>query len=178
MTRPPGTDVGRLLVLSAVATAAGTLSAFWIEQQVLSPPASLPSLLVVGLLEEALARLVPLVCTFYLWSYCRRRLLSKTEGLLATVVSGLTVSGLELVFKLRYLARLEQTARLDALLLPIAFVHLPLALVAGRFAYALGERVHGSREIGMPRPSRRTLGYFVGGYLLLVAVHVTYNAVV
>lgn len=134
--------------------------------------------MLVGLIEEGFVRLVPLVVTFYLWSYHRGRLLSKTEGLLATVVSGLTVSGLEFVLKLQSLTRLERIARFDALVLPIVFIHIPLALAAGRFAYALGERIHGSEDIGFPRLSRRTLGYLVVGYLLLAGVHATYNAVV
>ncbi|MDX1744884.1 MAG: hypothetical protein R3324_03005 [Halobacteriales archaeon] len=172
-----GTLVG-VLVLSTLITAAGVGTAYWLEVQFLPQTPSFTSLVLVGLLEEGFVRLAPLVVTFYLWSYYRGRLLSKTEGLLATIGSGVTVGGLELVLKLQYLDQIERIAHFDALVLPIVFVHLPLALLAGRFAYALGERIHGSDDIGLPQLSRRTLGYLVVGYLILVGVHVAYNAFV
>lgn len=167
-----------ILALGVLTTTIGVGIAYWLELQVLPGTPSLVVLVGVGLIEEGFVRLMPLVGTFYLWSYRRGRLLSKTEGLLATLASGVTVSVLELVLKLRYLAQFEQIAQFDALVLPIVFVHIPLALVAGRFVYALGERIHRTENIGLPRLSRRTLGYLAGGYLLLAGVHVTYNAIV
>lgn len=167
-----------VFVLSTLITASGVGTAYWLEVQFLPRTPSLGALVLVGLVEEGFVRLAPLVVTFYLWSYYRGRLLSKTEGLLATIGSGVTVGGLELVLKLQYLDRIERIAHFDALVLPIVFVHLPLALLAGRFAYALGERIHGNEDIGLPRLSRRTLGYLVVGYLLLAGVHVAYNALV
>lgn len=167
-----------ILLLSGLITASGVGAAFWLETWILPQTPSFTALVLVGLIEEGFVRLAPLVVTFYLWSYYRGRLLSKTEGLLATVGSGATVGGLELVLKLQYLDRIERIAHFDALVLPIVFVHLPLALVAGRFAYALGERIHGSEDIGLPRLSRRMLGYLVVGYLVLAGVHIAYNALV
>lgn len=172
------TSIAGMLILSTVTTAAGTGIAYWVEQQAVLVTSPTFFQVTVGLIEEAFVRLIPLFVTFYFWSYHRGELLSKTEGLLAATVSGLTVSGLELIFKLQYLTQLERTIHLDALLAPIVFVHLPLALVAGRFAYALGEQIHGRQDIGLPRLSRRTFGYLAVGYFILVGIHVTYNATI
>lgn len=87
-------------------------------------------------------------------------------------------AGLELAVKLEYLARLEAAAQFDALVLPILFVHLPFALVAGRFAYALGERIHGTDKVGLPSPSRRTLLLLLAGYLVLAIAHLSYNLLI
>jgi hypothetical protein len=164
-----------LAVASVVATGIGVWLAYTLELALLGTTSAAAWALAVGFIEEAFVRLVPLVLIFYAWSYRIGELLSKTEGLLATVVSGLTVAGLELVVKLEYLARLEETARFDSLVLPILFVHLPFALLAGRFAYALGERVHGIDAVGVPSLSRRTVGLLLVGYLVLAFAHVGYN---
>lgn len=163
--------------VSAVVTAVGVALALQLEL-LLGPSAAPTDLLLVGLIEEALVRLAPLILTFYLLSHRQGRLLTKTEGFLATVASGGTVAGLEFAIKLEYLARLEAAARFDALVLPILFVHLPFALVAGRFAYALGERLHGTGQFGRPELSRRTLLLLVAGYLVLAIAHVLYNLAV
>lgn len=149
--------------------------AYWGEQQLLLLVEPAESFVAVGLIEEALVRLVPLILTFYLWSYRRGHLLTKTEGFVATIASGFTVSALELAFKLEYLSELERAVRFDALVLPVVFIHLPLALIAGRVAYALGERVHDHGSVGLPRLSGRSVVYLVCAYLLLAAVHITYN---
>ncbi|WP_435119966.1 hypothetical protein [Halolamina sp. C58] len=133
--------------------------------------------LLVGLVEEGFVRLVPLILTFYAWSYRGGQLLSKTEGFLAAVTSGLTVAVLEVVFKLEYLKRFESAVQFDSLVLPILFVHLPFALLAGRFAYALGERIHGTDEVGVPTLSRRTAVLLVVGYLVLALAHVGFNLI-
>lgn len=172
------TSLAGMLLLSTGTTAGGAGFAYWVEQQAVLVTSPIFFQVTVGLIEEAFVRLIPLIVTFYLWSYYRGQLLSKTEGLLGAAVSGLTVSGLELIFKLQYLTQLERTIHLDALLAPIVFVHLPLALVAGRFAYALGEQIHGRQDIGLPRLSRRTFGYLAVGYLILVGIHVTYNVAI
>lgn len=167
-----------LLALSGTLTAGGVLLAFQVELTLLPRTPSSGQLVVVGLVEESLVRLVPLIATFYVWSYLRGQLLTKTQGFLATVVSGLVVAGLELVLKLQYLSELETVARFDSLLLPIVFVHLPFALIAGRFAYALGQRVHDTESISTPTLSRRTVAILVSGYLLLALAHVLYNSAV
>lgn len=167
-----------LAIFSAAVTGAGVWVAYQVELVLL--PIITPRLwiLLAGFLEEAFVRLLPLILVFYAWSYHRGGLLSKTEGLLAATISGLTVSALELIFKLQYLTRLERTVHFDALVAPIVFIHLPLTLVAGRFAYALGEQIHGRQNIGLPRASRRALGYLLVGYLILAGIHVTYNAII
>lgn len=167
-----------LLALSTLMTAVGVGIAYQLELVLLPGAPSPGKLVLVGLIEEAFVRLLPLIATFYLWSYWRGHLLSKTEGLLATVLSGVVVAGLELVVKLQYLAQFEMAARFDALVLPILFVHLPFALVAGRFAYALGERIHGPKIISRPAFSRRTLVLLLSDYLLLAGGHVLYNALI
>lgn len=173
----PGSVLG-LLGLSVLTTTVGVVLAYRLELALLPGTPSLGRVVLVGLIEEAFVRLVPLFVTFYVWSYVRGHLLSKTEGFLAAVLSGVTVAGLELVVKLRYLARFEAAVRFDALVLPILFVHLPFALLAGRFVYALGERIHGSAPITGPELSRRTFALFVLGYLLLATAHVLYNSTV
>lgn len=164
--------------LSALVTAVGVGVAFLVELRLLDGASPMLEVVLVGLIEEAFVRLVPLVLTFYLLSVRRDRLLSKTEGLLATVASGATVAGLELAIKLEYLAQLEAAARFDELVLPIVFIHLPLALIAGRFAYWLGERIHGPGEFGPPSLSRRTLLLLGAGYAALALVHLAYNLAV
>lgn len=164
--------------VSVVATGVGVWIAFQFELVLFQATTTAVWTLLVGFVEEAFVRLIPLILTFYLWSYWQGQLLSKTEGLLATIASGLTVGGLELVFKLEYLSRLEETVQFDSVVLPILFVHLPFALLAGRFAYALGERVHGTDAIGFPSLSRRTVVLLIAGYLTLVLAHVGYNLVV
>lgn len=94
------------------------------------------------------------------------------------MASGLTVAFLELLLKLEYLSRFEATAQFDSLVLPLVFIHHPFALLAGRFADALGERIHGINDIGFPSLSRRTLAALILGYLLLAVVHVGYNLLV
>lgn len=168
----------RLLGLSAVTTAIGVWIAYQLELTLLPVMPSFGQIVLIGVIEEAFVRLVPLIVTFYLWSYSRGELLSKLEGLAATITSGVTVAGLELVIKLDYLARLEMAARFDALVLPILFVHLPFALVAGRFAYALGERIHGTDTISIPTFSRHTFAVLLIGYLLLAVTHIIYNVLV
>ncbi|MDG5777159.1 hypothetical protein QA599_11940 [Haloarculaceae archaeon H-GB1-1] len=167
-----------LLGLSALLTAAGVGVAYQLELVLLPRTPSSRQLILVGFIEEAFVRLVPLIATFYIWSYVRGHLLSKTEGLLVAVLSGVVVAGLELVFKLQYLAQFEMAAHFDALVLPILFVHLPFALVAGRFAYAVGERIHGTEIISRPSFSRQTLALLVAGYLLLTIGHILYNLLI
>jgi hypothetical protein len=169
------TSVGWVLILSALTTAVGTGIAYWGEQQLLSLVDPAKFFVAVGLIEEALVRLAPLIATFYLWSYRRGHLLTKTEGLVATIASGVTVSSLELALKLEYLSELERAVQFDTLVLPVIFIHLPLALVAGRIAYALGERIHNNGVVGLPQLSGRTLMSLVCSYLLLAAAHITYN---
>jgi hypothetical protein len=171
-------SLGELVVVSSVVTGIGVWSAYQFELALLQVTTVTTWTLLVGLVEEAFVRFIPLILVFYGWSYRQGQLLSKTEGLLATVVSGLTVALLELVLKLEYLSRLEATVRFDSLVLPLVFVHLPFALLAGRFAYALGERIHGTDEIGLPSLSRRTLTILLLGYLGLAVVHVGYNLLV
>lgn len=156
-------------------TSVGACVAYLLELALLQATTNVTWTLLVGLVEEALVRFLPLILTFYGWSYRRGRLLSKTEGLLATVTSGFTVAGLEVLLKLEYLAQLETTVRFDSLLLPLVFVHVPFALLAGRFVYTLGERTHGNDPIGIPSPSRRTAVLLVLGYLGLALAHVGYN---
>lgn len=167
-----------LVVSSAVVTGVGVWTAYQVELALL--PATSPRIwtLLAGFIEEAFVRFIPLIVVFYLWSYWQDHLLSKTEGLLATVASGLTVGGLELVLKLEYLSRLEETVRFDSILLAVLFVHLPFALLAGRFVYALGERIHGPDTIGLPSLSRRILVLLLGSYLALALVHVVYNLLI
>lgn len=167
-----------LVGVSSVVTGVGVWVAYQFELLLLGVTTLATWTLLVGLVEEAFVRFVPLILVFYGWSYRRGTLLSKTEGLLATVASGLTVALLELVLKLEYLSRLEATVRFDSLVLPLVFVHLPFALLAGRFAYALGERIHGSDDIGLPSLSRRTLAALVLGYLALAFAHVGYNLLI
>jgi hypothetical protein len=167
-----------LLGLSALMTATGVGIAYQLELVLLPRTPSSSQLILVGFIEEAFVRLVPLIATFYIWSYVRGHLLSKTEGFLAAVLSGLIVAGLELVFKLQYLAQFEMAAHFDALVLPILFVHLPFALVAGRFAYTLGERIHGDGAISYPSFSRRTFALLLAGYLLLATGHILYNVLI
>jgi len=167
-----------LFGLSALMTAGGVGIAYQLELMLLPRTPSSNQLILVGFIEEAFVRLVPLIATFYLWSYVRGHLLSKTEGFLAAVLSGVVVAGLELVFKLQYLAQFEMAAHFDALVLPILFVHLPFALVAGRFAYAVGVRIHGTETISRPSVSRRTLALLVAGYLLLAMGHILYNILI
>lgn len=174
MTRRYRSLVG-IVLLSAVVTGVGVWLAYLFELVLLQMTPITTWSLLVGLVEEAFVRFVPLILTFYVWSYRRGRLLSKTEGFLAAVTSGLTVSVLELVLKLEYLTRFETAVRFDSLVLPLVFVHLPFALLAGRFAYALGERIHGTDEIGVPSLSRRTAVLLVVGYLGLALIHVGYN---
>lgn len=176
MSRHP--DLPVIVALAVATTTIGVVVAFWLELQVLPETSSLTGVVFVGLVEESFSRLLPLVATFYTYSRYRGRLLRKTEGLLATIASGVTVGGLELALKLQYLSHIEAAARFDALVLPIVFIHLPFALVAGRFAYWLGERIHGDGTIGIPRLSRRTVGYLLAGYVVLVAFHVAYNLTV
>lgn len=163
---------------SVVVTGIGVWLAYTLELVLLGTTSTIAWTLVVGFVEEAFVRFIPLILVFYAWSYWRGELLSKVEGLLTTVVSGLTVAGLELVLKLEYLSRLEATARFDSLVLPIVFVHLPFALLAGRFAYALGERIHGTDDVGFPSLSRRTVGLLIVGYFVLALAHVGYNLIV
>lgn len=167
-----------LATISAVVTGVGVWSAYQAELALL--PATSPRIwtLLAGFIEEAFVRLLPLIVVFYLWSYNQGQLLSKMEGFLATVASGLTVGGLELILKLEYLSRLEETVRFDSLVLPVLFVHLPFALLAGRFAYTLGERIHDSDTVGLPSLSRRTLVLLLGGYLALALSHVVYNLLI
>jgi len=167
-----------LATFSALVTALGVLIAYRVELVLLSATTSRLWMWLAGFIEEAFVRLLPLILVFYVWSYARDRLLSKTEGLLATVASGLTVGGLELVLKLEYLSRLERTAQFDSILLPLLFVHLPFALLAGRFVYTLGERIHGTDTVGLPSLSRRTLGLLLGGYLVLGLAHVVFNLLI
>ena len=177
MTRRYRSLIG-LTGASVVVTGIGVWLAFALELALLPTTSTAVLTLVVGFVEEAFVRLIPLILVFYAWSYWHGELLSKFEGLLATVISGLTVAGLELVLKLEYLSRLEATARFDSLVLPIVFVHLPFALLAGRFAYALGERIHGTDAVGLPSLSRRTVGLLIVGYLVLALAHVGYNLIV
>ncbi|MBX0296609.1 MULTISPECIES: hypothetical protein [Haloarculaceae] len=167
-----------LVGVSSVVTGVGVWIAYQFELLLLGATTVATWTLLVGLVEEAFVRFVPLILVFYGWSYWRGQLLSKTEGLLATVASGLTVALLEFVLKLEYLSRLEATVRFDSLVLPLVFVHLPFALLAGRFAYALGERIHGSDDIGLPSLSRRTLAALVLGYLALSLAHIGYNVLI
>ena len=167
-----------LAAASVVVTGIGVWIAYTLELALTGATSTVVWTLVVGFVEEAFVRLIPLILVFYAWSYWHGELLSKFEGLLATVISGLTVAGLELVLKLEYLSRLEATARFDSLVLPIVFVHLPFALLAGRFAYALGERIHGTDAVGLPSLSRRTVGLLIVGYLVLALAHVGYNLIV
>lgn len=178
MRAPVGRASVPLLGLSVLTTAVGVAIAYRIELAFIHAPLPWEQLLTVGFIEEALVRFVPLIVTFYAWSYRRGYLLSKTEGLLATLVSAATVAGLELALKLRYLSGLETAARFDALVLPVLFVHLPFALIAGRLVYALGQRIHGTQAVGLPSLSRQTIMLLVLGYLLLVGAHVTYNVLV
>lgn len=164
-----------IAVLSAVVTGIGVWLAYLFELTLLQVTPITMWTLLVGLVEEGFVRLVPLILTFYAWSYLRGQLLLKTEGFLAAVTSGLTVAVLELVLKLEYLTRFETAAQFDSLVLPILFVHLPFALFAGRFAYALGERIHGTDEVGVPSLSRRTAVLLVVGYFVLVLAHIGYN---
>lgn len=177
MTRRFRSLVG-IAPLSAVVTGVGVWLAYLFELALLQLLSVTTWSLLVGLVEEGFVRLIPLILTFYAWSYWRGRLLSKTEGFLATVTSGLTVAVLELVLKLEYLTRFETAVQFDSLVLPLMFVHLPFALVAGRFAYALGERIHGTDEIGIPSLSRRTTVLLVVGYLALALAHVGYNLLI
>ncbi|WP_276274326.1 hypothetical protein [Haloarcula litorea] len=174
MTRHYPSLVG-ISVLSAVVTGLGVWLAFLAELALLPATTSTTWTLLVGFVEEAFIRFLPLILTFYAWSYWRGRLLSKTEGLFATIASGLTVAGLEILLKLEYLTQLETTVRFDSLFLPLVFVHLPFALLAGRFVYALGERIHGTAAIGFPSLSRRTGALLILGYLVLSLAHVGYN---
>lgn len=174
MTRRYRSLVG-ITVVSAIVTGVGVWVAYLLELALLQATTNMTWTLLVGLVEEALVRFLPLILTFYGWSYWRGRLLSKTEGLLATVTSGFTVAGLEVLLKLEYLAQLEATVRFDSLLLPLVFVHVPFALLAGRFVYALGERIHGNEPIGIPSLSRRTAVLLVLGYLGLALAHIGYN---
>lgn len=164
-----------LVTISAVVTGVGVWIAYQVELALL--PATSPRIwtLLAGFIEEAFVRFIPLIVVLYLWSYWQDHLLSKTEGLLATVASGLTVGGLELILKLEYLSRLEATVQFDSILLPVLFVHFPFALLAGRFAYALGERIHGPDTVGLPSLSRRTLVLLLGGYFVFALAHVVYN---
>ncbi|ELZ68893.1 hypothetical protein C457_10796 [Haloferax prahovense DSM 18310] len=171
-------SLGELVVVSSVVTGIGVWYAYQFELALLQVTTVATWTLLIGLVEEALVRFIPLILIFYGWSYWQGQLLSKTEGLLATVASGLTVALLELVLKLEYLSRLEATVRFDSLVLPLVFVHLPFALLAGRFAYALGERIHGTDDIGLPTLSRRTLATLVLGYLALSLAHVGYNLLI
>lgn len=167
-----------IMALSAVVTGVGVWLAYLFELALLRVVPVTTWALLVGLVEEGVVRLVPLILTFYAWSYWRGRLLSKTEGFLAAVTSGVTVAVLELVFKLEYLTRFETAAQFDSLVLPLVFVHLPFALVAGRFAYALGERIHETDEIGVPSLSRRTVVLLALGYLGLALAHIGYNLLI
>ena len=171
-------DLGAAAGLGVLLTGVGVALALWLELRLLGRTSPAIGVVAVGLLEEALVRLVPLIATFYLLSARRGRLLTKAQGLVATVASGATVAGLELAVKLEYLSRLEAAARFDALVLPVVFVHLPLALVAGRFAYWLGERLHGTGEFGRPDLSRRALGLLAAGYVALALAHLLYNLTV
>lgn len=167
-----------LVVLSSVVTGVGVWIAFKVEL-VLLPATTTPIwTFLAGFIEEAFVRFIPLIVVLYLWSYRQDQLLSKTEGLFATVASGLTVGGLELILKLVYLSRFEATVQFDSVVLPVLFVHLPFALLAGRFVYALGKRVHGTDTIGLPSLSRRTVFLLIGGYLALGLAHVGYNLIV
>ncbi|WP_416840214.1 hypothetical protein [Haloferax sp. DFSO52] len=166
-----------LAIVSAGVTGVGVWVTYHLELALLQTAVAPFQPLAVGLVEESFVRFVPLIVVFYLWSYRQGRLLTKTEGLVATIVSGLTVAGLEVVLKLQFLSYVEETARLDALGLPILFVHIPFALVAGRFVYALGERIHGHDTVGVPSPSPRTIAILAAGYLLLALAHVGYNIV-
>lgn len=174
MTRRYRSLVG-IIVVSAIVTGVGAWLAYLLELALLQATTNMTWTLLVGLVEEALVRFLPLILTFYGWSYWRGRLLSKNEGLLATVTSGFTVAGLEVLLKLEYLTQLEATVRFDSLLLPLVFVHVPFALLAGRFVYALGERVHGNEPIGTPSLSRRTTTLLILGYLGLALAHIGYN---
>ena len=167
-----------LAVVSSVVTGIGVWSAYQFELALRQVTTITTWTVLVGLIEEAFVRFIPLILVFYGWSYWRGELLSKTEGLLATVISGLTVAFLELLLKLEYLSRIEATAQFDSLVLPLLFVHLPFALLAGRLAYALGERIHDTDDIGFPSLSRRTLAVLILGYLGLAVVHVGYNLLV
>lgn len=167
-----------LLGLSALLTATGVGMAYLIELVVLPKAPTSTQVILVGFIEEAFVRLLPLVVTFYIWSVLRGQLLSKAEGFVAAVLSGVVVAGLEVVFKLRYLAQFEGAARFDALILPILLVHLPFALLAGRLAYEIGDRVHGPETIRVPSFSRRTGALLLGGYLLLASGHILYNVLV
>lgn len=166
-----------ITVTSVLVTGVGVWVTYWFELLLLGHISLSTWTILVGFMEEALVRFFPLILVFYVWSFRAGHLLSKVEGLVATLASGLTVAGLEAVLKLQYLARLEEAVRFDAVLQPILFVHLPFALLAGRFAYALGERIHGSDAIGVPSLSRRTVGLLVAGYLILALAHVGYNLV-
>lgn len=167
-----------LAIFSVIVTGVGVVIAYQFELALLQTTTPAVWMLLVGFVEEAFVRLIPLVLIFYLWSCWHGQLLSKTEGLFATVTSGLTVGGLELILKLEYLSRLEETVRFDSVVLPILFVHLPFALLAGRFAYALGEQIHGNNVIGVPSLSRRTVVLLMVGYLTLALAHIGYNLVV
>ncbi|MCL7418442.1 MAG: hypothetical protein M8354_11480 [Halalkalicoccus sp.] len=171
-------SLGELVVVSNVVTGIGVWSAYQFELALLQVTTVTTWTLLVGLVGEAFVRFIPLILVFYGWSYWQGQLLSKTEGLLATVASVLTVTFLELVLKLEFLSRLEATAQFDSLVLPLVFIHLPFALFAGRFAYALGEQIHGIDEIGLPSPSRRILAILLFGYLALAIAHVGYNLLV
>jgi hypothetical protein len=152
--------------------------AYRLELLLLPRTPSSTQLILVGFIEEAFVRLLPLIVTFFIWSYIRGHLLSKTEGFLAAVLSGTEVAGLELVVKLQYLAEFEMAAHFDALVLPILFVHLPFALIAGRFAYAVGERIHGPDTISRPSLSRRAISLLVAGYFILAIGHILYNILI
>ncbi|WP_254538782.1 hypothetical protein [Halomarina litorea] len=167
-----------LASVTSVVTGIGVWIAYQLELVLLGVTTVATWTLLVGVVEEAFARFIPLILVFYTWSYWRGQLLSKTEGLLATVVSGLTVAFLELLLKLEYLSRSEATAQLDLLVLPLVFVHLPFALLAGRFAYALGEQIHDTGDMGFSSLSRRTLAALIFGYFGLAVVHVGYNLLV
>lgn len=177
MTRRFRSLIG-ITILSAVVTGVGVWLAYLFELALLQVTPITTWTLLIGLVEEGFVRLVPLILTFYAWSYRRGRLLSKTEGFLAAVTSGITVAVLELVLKLEYLTRFETAVQFDSLVLPLVFVHLPFALVAGRFAYALGERIHGTDEIGIPSLSRRTAVLLALGYLGLALAHIGYNLLI
>jgi hypothetical protein len=164
-----------IIVVSALVTGVGVWLAHLVELALFPATTNTTWTLLVGFVEEAFVRFLPLILTFYGWSYWRGRLLSKTEGFLATVASGLTVAGLEILLKLEYLTQLEATVRFDLLFLPLVFVHLPFALLAGRFVYALGEQIHGTEAIRIPSLSCRTGVLLVLGYLVLSLAHVGYN---
>lgn len=167
-----------LTTFSVVVTGVGVGIAYQVELALLESTTTTEWTLLVGFIEEAFVRFIPLILIFYAWSYWHNQLLSKSEGLLATIISGLTVASLELFLKLEYLSRLEEAVRFDSVILPILFVHLPFALLAGRLAYALGERIHGTDSIGLPSLSRRTVGLLVVGYLSLVLAHIGYNLLI